>query len=150
MSRTQTLTSPPREGEPEGTPGTVSTELTRSSPDTCIAPDMASQIHDAIRQQNMQFQSLEASMNQVRNDLGSIKTDMGLVRAKCEEIDKRCHTLETNYQTLSSAVKDANADVGDLLGASKENSDEICRISATVVDMQTEIANLKSEVDRLE
>ena len=86
----------------------------------------------------------------MRNDLGSIKTDMGLVRAKCEETDKRCHTLETNYQTLSSAVQDANADAGDLLGASKENSDEICRISLTVVDMEKEIANLKSEVDRLE
>ena len=131
---------------------TVSTELATAwpSPDTCLVPDMASQILDAIRQQNMQFQSLKASMNQVRNDLGSIKTDMGLVRAKCEEIDKRCHTLETNYQTLSSAVQDANADVGDLLGASKENSDEMCRISATVVDMEKEIANLKSEVDRLE
>ena len=95
---------------------------------------MASQILDAIRQQNMQFQSLEASMNQMRNDLGSIKTDLGLVKTKCEEIDKRCHTLETNYQTLSSAEQDANADLGDLLGASKENSDEIYRISTTVLN----------------
>ena len=60
---------------------TVSTELAtaRPSPDTCIAPDMASQMLDAIRQQNMQFQSLEVSMNQTRNDLSSIKTDMRLV-----------------------------------------------------------------------
>ena len=65
-------------------------------------------------------------MNQMRNDLGSIRTDMGLVRMKCEEIDKRCHTLEINYQTLPSAVQDANVDLGDLFGASKENSDEIC------------------------
>ena len=40
--------------------------------------------------------------------------------------------------------------LGDLLGASKENSDEICRISETVVDMEKEIASLKLEVDRWE
>ena len=61
----------------------------------------------------MQFQSLEASVNQMRNDLGSINTDMGMVRTKCEEIDKRCHTLETNYHRLSSTVQDTNADLGE-------------------------------------
>ena len=61
---------------------------------------------------------------------------------KCEDIDKRCHTLETNYQTLSLVVQDINTDLGDMFGASKEN-DDICRISATVVNMKKEIANLK-------
>ena len=133
-------------------PRTVSTEPTasRTTPDTGIAPDMASQILDAIRQQSVQFQSLETNMNQMRNDLGSIKTDMGLVRTKCEEIDERCNRLETNYQTLSSAVQETNTDVGDLFDASKENSDDISRISLTVGNMEKEIANLKSEADRLE
>ena len=39
------------------TPETVTTELAtaQSSPDTCIAPDMAFQILDTIQQQNKQF-----------------------------------------------------------------------------------------------
>ena len=91
-------------------PGTVSTEPTapRTNPDTGIAPDMASQILDTIRQQSVQFHSLETNMNQMRKDLGSIKTDIGLVRTKCEETDERCNRLETNYQTLSSAVQDTS------------------------------------------
>lgn len=62
---------------------------------------------------------------------------------KCEDIDKRCHTLETNCQTLSLVVQDINTDLGDMFGASKENNDDICRISATVVNTKKEIANLK-------
>ena len=113
--------------------------------------DTASQILDALRQQSVQFRSLENNMNQMRKDLGSIKTgDIGLVRRKCEEIDERCSRLETNNQTLSSAVQETNTDVGDLLDASKENSDDISRISTTVGNMEKEIANLKSEADGLE
>ena len=135
-------------------PRTVSTEpatASRTTPDTSIAPDTASQILDALRQQSVQFRSLENNMNQMRKDLGSIKTgDIGLVRRKCEEIDERCSRLETNNQTLSSAVQETNTDVGDLLDASKENSDDISRISTTVGNMEKEIANLKSEADGLE
>ena len=96
-------------------PRTVSTEPTasRTTPDTGIAPDMASQILDAIRQQSVQFQSLETNVNQMRKDLGSVKTDTGLVRTKREEIDERCNRLETNYQTLSSATVLANDQVSE-------------------------------------
>ena len=126
-------------------PRTVSTEPTvlRTTPDTGIAPDMASQILDAIRQQSVQFQSLETNMNQMRKDLGSIKTDIGLVRTKCEETDERCNRLETNYQTLSSEVQEINTDVGDLFDASKENSDDISRISMTVGNIEKKDCQLE-------
>ena len=47
-------------------------------------------------------------------------------------------------------MQDANADIKEMFDESKQNRDDIRKMSMTVEDMKGAINNLKSEIDRLE
>ena len=51
---------------------------------------------------------------------------------------------------MSSSMQDANADIKEMFDESKQNRDEIRKMSMTVEDMKGAINKLKSEIDRLE
>ena len=50
---------------------------------TDIDQDTGLRILEAIQQQNEKFQSLQISMNLMRDDMGAVKTDISHVRMKC-------------------------------------------------------------------
>ena len=51
---------------------------------------------------------------------------------------------------MSSSMQDANADIKEMFDESKQNRDDIRKMSMTVEDMKGAINKLKSEIDRLE
>eukprot|EP00745_Piridium_sociabile_P008845 TRINITY_DN16016_c0_g1_i20.p2 TRINITY_DN16016_c0_g1~~TRINITY_DN16016_c0_g1_i20.p2 ORF type:complete len:104 (+),score=27.34 TRINITY_DN16016_c0_g1_i20:412-723(+) len=65
------------------------TYLTPQSPaDFDLPAETANRILDAIQQQSERFQSLENTVELMREDISTIKTDVGLVRTRWEEIDR--------------------------------------------------------------
>ena len=126
-------------------------EICVQSVPTDIDQDMALRILEVIQQQNEKFQSLQISINLMRDDMEAVKTDISHVRIKCEEIGRRCDRIEKEHSELSMKIQVNKSETEELFDTNKQkNRDETAKISSAVRGMEDEMVKLMSEVERLE
>ena len=129
---------------------TVSTEIPVRATSTDIEQDMGARILEAIQQPNENFQSLQTSMNLMRDDIGAVKTDINHVRLKCEEIGSRCDRMEKKQSELSSKLQENRNDIDELFDSQENTKNETEKTTSTVQRVEDEMTKLKAEVERLE
>ena len=99
----------------------MSTEIPVRATSTDIEQDMGARILEAIQQQNEHFQSLQTSVNLMRDDTGAVKTDINHARLKREEIGSKCDRMEKKQSELSSKLQENKSDIDELFD-SQENT----------------------------
>ena len=99
----------------------MSTEIHVRATSTDIEQDMGARILEAIQQQNENFQSLQTSVNLLRDDIVAVKTDINYVRLTCEEIGRRRNRMEKKQSELSSKLQENKSDIDELFD-SQENT----------------------------
>ena len=129
---------------------TVSTEIPVRATSTDIEQDMGARILEAIQQQNENFQSLQTSVNLMRDDVGAVKTDINHVRLKCEEIGSRCDRMEKKQSELSSKLQENKSDIDELFDSQENTKNETERTTSTVQRVEDKMTKMKAEVERLE
>ena len=128
----------------------MSTEIHVRATSTDIEQDMGARILEAIQQQNENFQSLQTSVNLLRDDIGAVKTDINYVRLTCEEIGRRRNRMEKKQSELSSKLQENKSDIDELFDSQENTKNETEKTTSTVQRVEDEMTKLKAEVERLE
>ena len=99
-------------------------KISMQSVPTNIDQDMGLWILEAIQRQNEKFQSLQISMNLMRDDMGAVKTDISQVRIKCEEIGRTCDRIEKEHSELSTKLQVNKSDIDELFYTNEKNKNK--------------------------
>ena len=102
----------------------MSTEIHVRATSTDIEQDMGARILEAIQQQNENFQSLQTSVNLLRDDIGAVKTDINYVRLTCEEIGRRRNRMEKKQSELSSKLQENTSDTDEVFDIHENTKNE--------------------------